>query len=40
MASLYKLLDGRDLLSEKILEKQTRVFGDLVELVFGTPPEE
>ena len=35
IAPLYKLLDGRDLLSEKMLEKQTRVFGDLVELVFG-----
>jgi AcrR family transcriptional regulator len=40
IAPLYKLLDGRDLLSEKMLEKQTRVFGDLVELVFGAPPEE
>jgi len=40
IASLYKLLDGRDLLSEKMLEKQTRVFGDLVELVFGAAPEE
>ena len=40
IAPLYKLLDGRDLLSEAMLEKQTRVFGDLVELVFGTPPEE
>jgi AcrR family transcriptional regulator len=39
IAPLYKLLDGRDLLSEKMLEKQTRVFGDLVELVFGAPPE-
>jgi AcrR family transcriptional regulator len=40
IAPLYKLLDGRNLLSEKMLEKQTRVFGDLVELVFGAPPEE
>ena len=39
IAPLYKLLDGRDLLSEKMLEKQTRVFGDLVELVFGAAPE-
>jgi AcrR family transcriptional regulator len=40
IAPLYKLLDGRDLLSETMLEKQTRVFGDLVELVFGAPPED
>ena len=40
IAPLYKLLDGRDLLSEEMLEKQVRVFGDLVELIFGAPPEE
>lgn len=40
IAPLYKLLDGRDLLSDEMLEKQTRVFADLVELVFGASPEE
>jgi len=35
IAPMYALLDGRDLMSEEMLEKQTRVFGDLVELVFG-----
>jgi AcrR family transcriptional regulator len=36
-APLYKELDGRDLLSEEMLRKQARVFGDLVELIFGAP---
>ena len=38
IAPMYALLDGRDLLSEEMLAKQTRVFGDLVELVFGAAP--
>jgi TetR/AcrR family transcriptional regulator len=40
IAPLYKLLDGRDLLSEAMLEKQVGVFSGLVELIFGAPPEE
>jgi AcrR family transcriptional regulator len=38
IAPLYKLLNGRDLLSEEMLERQVRVYGDLVELIFETPP--
>ena len=38
IAPMYALLDGRDLLSEEMLAKQTRVFGDLVELIFGAAP--
>jgi len=37
VAPLYRELDGRDLLCEEMLEKQTRVFGDLVEMIFGGP---
>jgi AcrR family transcriptional regulator len=39
IAPMYALLEGRDLLSEEMLGKQARVFGDLVELIFGAPPE-
>jgi AcrR family transcriptional regulator len=38
IAPLYEQLNGRDLLSEEMLEKQVRVYGDLVELIFGGSP--
>jgi AcrR family transcriptional regulator len=37
VAPLYQSLTGRDLLSDDMLEKQTRVYGDLVEMIFGEP---
>lgn len=38
IAPFYRLLDGRDLLSSELLEKQRRVFGDLAELIFDASP--
>jgi hypothetical protein len=35
IAPLYAEMDGRNLLSEEMLVKQERVFGGLVELIFG-----
>ena len=37
IAPLYAEIDGRNLLSEEMLAKQARVFGELVELIFGAP---
>jgi AcrR family transcriptional regulator len=35
IAPLYAELDGRNLLSEEMLAKQVRVFGDLIDMIFG-----
>lgn len=35
IAPLYKTIDGTDLLSEEMLKKQTRIVGDVVDLLFG-----
>jgi AcrR family transcriptional regulator len=36
LAPLYKELNGRDLLSSQMLEQQTRLFGELVGVIFGS----
>jgi len=38
IAPLYKEVNGRDLLSSKMLEEQTRLFGELVAVIFGSGP--
>jgi AcrR family transcriptional regulator len=38
IAPLYKEVNGRDLLSSKMLEQQTRLFGELIVLIFGSSP--
>jgi AcrR family transcriptional regulator len=35
VAPLYKSIDGTDLLSAEMLKKQTRIVGDVVEMLFG-----
>jgi TetR/AcrR family transcriptional regulator len=38
IAPLYKEVNGRDLLSSKMLEQQTRLFGELIVVIFGSSP--
>jgi len=35
IAPIYKELNGRDLLSSEMLERQTRLFGELIVTIFG-----
>ena len=38
IAPLYKELNGQDLLSSRMLEQQTRLFGELIVVIFGSSP--
>ncbi len=38
IAPLYKELNGQDLLSSRMLEQQTRLFGELIVVIFGSNP--
>lgn len=38
LAPLYREVNGRDLLSSEMLERQTRLFAELVVVIFGASP--